>query len=145
MYSGLWVVAAFLLGSCGTGEALSAALSEDPPPTVATTKATPKPLDLELDPEDVISEGSGDSSTMNTIGWPGTELPVGEYKVHAQCRGTESLTFSPGTNAGNAQMSTLTCGGRTWFRVSIPEPGYFATFSGEPDSDVEYIFAVTGP
>lgn len=105
----------------------------------------PAPLDLGLDPEDVIQEGKGDSTTMGTIGWPDTELPVGEYLVHAQCRGADRLTFSYTSQARSEGMTGFACGDPTWFTISIDEPGYFITFSADPGSTagVEYIFAVT--
>ncbi|MBM7781123.1 hypothetical protein [Arthrobacter tumbae] len=113
-------------------------MASAPEPTMA-------PLDLGLDPEDVIQEGDGDSTTMGTIGWPDTELPVGEYLVHAQCRGTEGLTFSYTSQARSERMTGFACGDPTFFTVSVEEPGYFITFSGEPAVGVEYIFAVTAP
>lgn len=103
------------------------------------------PLDLGLDRAEIIQEGTGNSSTMGTIGWPNTELPVGDHRVHAQCRGADGLTFSYTSKARSERMTGFTCGGPTWFDVSVKEPGYFITFSGEPAEGVEYIFAVTKP
>ena len=67
-----------------------------------------------------------------------------EYLVHAQCRGTDRLTFSYTTQSRSEGMTGFACGGPTWFNVSVPEPGYFITFSGDPAAaaGVEYIFAV---
>lgn len=137
-----------MLSSCS---AVSAAMGEEPKDTAEVVTSAPEPptapLNLGLDPEDVIQEGKGNSTTMGTIGWPDTELPVGEYRVHAQCRGTDRLTFSYTSQARSERMTGFACGGPTWFNVSVDEPGYFITFSGDPTSasDVEYIFAVTAP
>lgn len=122
--------------------------SRDTPEVVANApEPTPPPLDLGLDPADVIQEGEGDSSTLNTRGWPGTTVPPGDYIVHVQCRGTESLSFNFGTSSGSEHMSSFGCGGPTWFSVSAPAEGYGFSLNTNPaDADgVEYIFAVTKP
>jgi hypothetical protein len=146
-----WAGAALALSSCGMGTAVSGAMggeSKDTPEVIANAPEQPTAsLDLGLDPAEVIQEGTGDSSTMGTIGWPDTELPIGEYVVHAQCRGTDRLTFSYTSRARSERMTGFSCGGPTWFNVSVNEPGYFITFSGDPaaSDDVEYVFAVTKP
>ena len=140
-----WGGAALILSSCS---AISAAVGEESKDTTEVVASAPEastaPLDLGVDPADVIQEGAGDSTTLGTIGWPDTERPVGEYLVHAQCRGTDRLTFAYTTQSRSEGMTGFACGGPTWFNVSVPEPGYFITFSGDPAAaaGVEYIFAV---
>ena len=160
--AGVWVAAGFMLGACGVSEPVTepvsdaatapvsdgaiasevAVASQTPAPTGA-----PEPLDLELDPAAIIMQGKGGADTLNGFGWENTELPVGDYLVHMQCRGIENLTFTyhPMDRAG--PMETLSCGEPQQTRVSAPEPGYYLGFNVrvEKAEGVEYIFAVTAP
>ena len=102
-------------------------------------------LDLGLDPADIIQQGTGDSGSLNTWGWPGTVVPSGDYLVHVQCRGAESLTFTFGTTAGHDLMTPFACSKPIRFTVSAPGEGYGFSLNTNPAdaADVEYIFAVT--
>lgn len=139
---------------CGVDEQTPKAASETAgatgaatagPEVVDSAEPTAQPLDLELDSASVIQAGEGDFSTLNTIGWPGTDLQPGDYTVHVQCRGTEALTFAYTSEARPEGMSHLPCGAPQSFDISVQELGYYVTLSGNPasTSNVEYVFAVT--
>ena len=140
---------------CGVGEQTLKAASEtagatgaataEPEVVVDSAVPTAQPLDLQLDSASIIQAGDGDFSTLNTIGWPGTDLQSGDYTVHVQCRGAEALTFAYTSEARQEGMSHLPCGAPQSFDISVPELGYYVTLSGNPAStgNVEYVFAVT--
>lgn len=141
-----WAAAALMLSSCSAVSAAMGEESKDTAEVIASTpKPTPPPLDLGLDPADVIQEGTGDSGSLNTWGRPGTVVPPGAYLVHVQCRGTESLTFTFGTTAGHDLMTPFACSKPIRFTVSASGEGYGFSLNTNPAdaAGVEYIFAVT--
>ncbi|MHA7274051.1 hypothetical protein ACX80Z_11510 [Arthrobacter sp. TMT4-20] len=141
-----------MLSSCGVGQAFTDAVGEeslDTAEVVASASAAAdlqaEPLDLGLDPSAVIIAGEGDAETLNRIGWEGTELPVGEYTAHLQCRGTKDVTFTYHPVDSGGVLQNFSCGAPQQIKVSAPEPGYFLGFNARADATegIEYIFAVT--
>lgn len=143
------------VSGCGVSEQAPKAASEtataaeaatvEPEVVANPTEPAAEPLDLKLNSASIIQAGDGDFGTLNTIGWPGTDLQPGDYTVHVQCRGANALTFAYTSEARQEGMSHLACGEPKSFDISVPELGYYVTLSGNPTSttNVEYVFAVT--
>ncbi|MBG6180903.1 hypothetical protein [Arthrobacter sp. CAN_A1] len=151
-HAGIWIVAGLALSSCGVPQAAMDAVGEeslDTAEVLASASAAPapqaKPLDLGIDPSAVIISGEGDAETLNRIGWEGTELPVGDYTAHLQCRGTQDVTFTYHPIDGGGTLQNFACGAPQRIKVSVPAAGYFMGFNVRADATegIEYIFAVT--